>query len=53
MQEGDKGVINNMINIDQTIAALNVTEATYTSYLDEGFKLSYEIMEDGKKMAFI
>lgn len=49
MQEGDKGVINNMINIDQTIAALNLTEATYTTFLDEGFKFSYDIMEDGKK----
>jgi hypothetical protein len=45
MQEGDKGVINNMINIDQTIAVLNLTEATYTTFLGEEFKFSYEIME--------
>ena len=38
-----------MIDVDQTIAALNVTEDTFTQYLDKTQKFSYEIMEDGSK----
>lgn len=38
-----------MIDIDQTIAKLNVTGGIdgYRKYVDDNYKLSYEIMEDG------
>jgi hypothetical protein len=45
MQTGDKNVIRCMIDVDQTIAVLNVTESSFASTLNDNFKFSYEIME--------
>jgi chloride channel 2 len=49
MQTGDKAIINSMINVDQTIAKLNVTSGSFVEYLEDNFKFGYEIMEDGDK----
>jgi H+/Cl- antiporter ClcA len=49
MQTGDKAIIRSMIDVDQTIAKLNLTQETYQKTIDERFSFSYAIMEDGNE----
>ena len=49
MQTGDKAIIRSMIDVDQTIAKLNLTQDTYQKTIDERFAFSYAIMEDGNE----
>ena len=37
MQTGDKAIIRSMIDVDQTIAALNVTTTTFPLFLNDNF----------------
>ena len=44
MQTGDKAIIRSMIDVDQTIAALNVTETSFPGFLSANFGFNREVM---------
>ena len=44
MQTGDKAVIRSMIDVDQTIAGLNVTSETVGAYMEDTFGFTQEVM---------
>jgi hypothetical protein len=46
LQAGDKATINAMIDIDQTIAKMNVGEGNFSKVLEEKFSFSNKVMED-------
>ena len=46
MQTGDKSVIKSAINIDQTLAKMNLTENNADKKLAEKFNFSWDIMEN-------
>lgn len=44
LQTGDKAVIRTMIDVDQNIASLNLTEKTFGDYVGSHFHFSKDIM---------
>ena len=44
MQTGDKAIIRSMIDVDQTIAGLNVTSETVGAYMEDTFGFTQEVM---------
>ena len=44
MQTGDKAIIRSMIDVDQTIAKLEVNSTSFPGYLDDKFGFNKQVM---------